>query len=127
VTPPSTRVAVTLTVGDVKAPTGLVSSNVITYAVPFDKPPAATVSVSIPLESQSPDDPSKPDDDAPIGRDPVTVADPASPEIVTIDPAVAWCVVDVSVTEIVLVALGIGVLCPMALTLKRGSTTSSGR
>jgi len=47
-------------------------------------------------------------------------------EIVTIDPAVAWCVVDVSVTDIVLVALGIGVLCPMAL-LKRGSTTSSGR
>ena len=54
------------------------------------------------------------------------MVDPASPEMVTIDPAVAWCVIDVSVTVSKFVAFGISVLYLMVLTLKRGSTTSSG-
>jgi len=132
VTPPSFRVAATFTPGDVKAPVGFSSTNDNSYAVPFVKPTAATVSSSVPALVQAPvSTVLAPPSAFEVGSKPnapaLAVADPASPEMVTIDPAVAWCVVEVSVTVSVLVVEPeTGVLCLIDLTLKTGSIASSG-
>jgi hypothetical protein len=59
------------------------------------------------------------------GKDPdVCVADPASPVMVTVDPANASWVCDLRVSVSVLLKLAKGLLCPMALRLQ--AVTSHG-
>ena len=102
--------AATLTAGDACAVAGFVKSKVTVHSVPDTVPPDAAVSTSVPeLCVQAPAVPRRLDVDV-IAKLAVSVCEPVSPVIVTVEPFVRFTFA-VSVTVSVLVAPDTGVLC----------------
>ena len=120
--PPSLISADTLTAGATCAESGFVKANVTSHA----ENPDAAVNTSCPDACvHVPLVPSRPDVEDTLKLALSSVCDPVSPVMVTVDPA-ARSKSAVSATVNVLVAPDAGVLCPIDVTVKLGTTTVSG-
>ena len=123
---PSLISADTLTAGDACDEFLFVKLNVTSHAVPDTVTEPAAVNTSCPDACvHVPLVPSRPDVEDTVKLALSSVCDPVSPVMVTVDPA-ARSKLAFSETVNVLVAPDAGVLCPIDVTVKLGTTTVSG-